>query len=184
MDGGRSQANDRPGREAHSDLGNLGVDAHKADREPGGRWGESGHDTRAADMKGGKVQVGRRRQQVRHLTFKAGFISFVILAMLAGVAPLSAAAASPKAAGGLGAAAGFAVLADTALTCTNSTVTGPVGVASSGTAVTQTGCALNVQVAPGAYADIVAIRGNPANDVTTLKNVLFVMKAGKVFKLP
>jgi hypothetical protein len=93
---------------------------------------------------------------VRHLTFKAGFMSFVILAMLAGVAPMSAAAASPKAAGGLGAAAGFAVLADTALTCTNSTVTGSVGVSSSSTAVTQTGCALNVQVAPGAYAGFIS----------------------------
>ena len=87
---------------------------------------------------------------MRRVTLKAGLISFVVFAMLAGVAPMAAAAASP--AGGLGAAAGFAVLADTALTCTTSTVTGPVGVSSSTTAVTQTGCTLTVQVAPGAYA--------------------------------
>jgi hypothetical protein len=101
------------------------------------------------------VHVSMRRwKKVRRVTFKGGFISFVFIALLAGVAPMAAAAASPKA-GGLGAAAGFAVLADTALTCTNSTVTGPVGVSSSGTAVTQTGCALNVQVAPGAYAGFI-----------------------------
>src|SRR5450756_2031292 len=89
---------------------------------------------------------------MRRVTLKAGLISFVVFAMLAGVAPMAAAGASPKAAGGLGAAAGFAVLAGTALTCTNSTVTGPVGVSSSSIVPTQTGCTLTVQVAPGAYA--------------------------------
>jgi imidazolonepropionase-like amidohydrolase len=39
-------------------------------------------------------------------------------------------------------------------------------------------------IAPGAYADVVAVRGNPADDVTTLKNMVFVMKAGQVFKKP
>jgi hypothetical protein len=94
---------------------------------------------------------------MRRVTLKAGLISFVVFAMLAGVAPMAAAGASPKAAGGLGAAAGFAVLADgTGLTCTNSTVTGPVGVSSSSTAITQTGCTLKVQVAPGAYAGFIS----------------------------
>jgi len=91
---------------------------------------------------------------MRRVTLKAGLISFVVCAMLAGVAPMAAAGAAPKAAGELGAAAGFAVLADdtdTGLTCTNSTVTGPVGVSSSGTPIVQVGCALKVQVAPGAY---------------------------------
>jgi hypothetical protein len=70
---------------------------------------------------------------------------------------MAAAGASPKAGGGLGAAAGFAVLADgTGLTCTGSTVTGPVGVSSSSTAITQTGCTLKVQVAPGAYAGFIS----------------------------
>jgi hypothetical protein len=93
---------------------------------------------------------------MRRVTLKAGLISFVVFAMLAGVSPMVAAGASPKAAGGLGAAAGYAVLAGTALTCTNSTVTGPVGVSSSSTAITQTGCALGVQVAPGAYAGFIS----------------------------
>ena len=59
-----------------------------------------------------------------------------------------------QAAGGLGTAAGFAVLADgTGLTCTDSTITGPVGVSSSSTAITSTRCHMQTQVAAGAYAD-------------------------------
>jgi imidazolonepropionase-like amidohydrolase len=37
-------------------------------------------------------------------------------------------------------------------------------------------------VAPGAYADIVAVGGDPLRDIKTLENVQFVMKNGKVFK--
>jgi imidazolonepropionase-like amidohydrolase len=37
-------------------------------------------------------------------------------------------------------------------------------------------------VATGAYADIVAVAGDPLKDVNQLKNVFFVMKDGKVFK--
>ncbi len=37
-------------------------------------------------------------------------------------------------------------------------------------------------VAPGAYADIVAVSGDPLKDVNELKSVKFVMKDGKVFK--
>jgi imidazolonepropionase-like amidohydrolase len=37
-------------------------------------------------------------------------------------------------------------------------------------------------VAPGAYADIIAVKGDPLADVGALKNVEFVMKDGKVFK--
>ncbi|MBL4802368.1 MAG: amidohydrolase family protein [Emcibacter sp.] len=36
---------------------------------------------------------------------------------------------------------------------------------------------------PGYIADIIAIDGNPLKDITLLKNVNFVMKDGKVFKL-
>jgi len=36
-------------------------------------------------------------------------------------------------------------------------------------------------IAPGAYADIVAVRGNPLVDVTELGRVSFVMKNGQVF---
>jgi imidazolonepropionase-like amidohydrolase len=37
-------------------------------------------------------------------------------------------------------------------------------------------------VAPGAYADIIAVTGDPMKDLNVLKNVGFVMKDGKVFK--
>jgi imidazolonepropionase-like amidohydrolase len=37
-------------------------------------------------------------------------------------------------------------------------------------------------IAPGAYADIVAVQGDPLANVSVLKNVSFVMKDGKVFK--
>jgi imidazolonepropionase-like amidohydrolase len=37
-------------------------------------------------------------------------------------------------------------------------------------------------VAVGAYADIVAVSGDPLNDVKELANVRFVMKGGSVFK--
>jgi len=37
-------------------------------------------------------------------------------------------------------------------------------------------------IAPGAFADIVAVQGDPLADVEALKNTSFVMKDGKVFK--
>ena len=37
-------------------------------------------------------------------------------------------------------------------------------------------------VAPGAFADIVAVGGDPLHDIKALENVQFVMKDGKVFK--
>jgi imidazolonepropionase-like amidohydrolase len=37
-------------------------------------------------------------------------------------------------------------------------------------------------IAPGAYADVVAVSGDPLTDVKILGNVGFVMKDGKVFK--
>src|SRR5437016_2877781 len=37
-------------------------------------------------------------------------------------------------------------------------------------------------IAPGAYADVVAVNGDPLRDVNVLKNVTFVMKDGSVFK--
>jgi imidazolonepropionase-like amidohydrolase len=36
--------------------------------------------------------------------------------------------------------------------------------------------------APGAFADIIAVSGDPLLDIKVLENVLFVMKDGKVFK--
>ena len=37
-------------------------------------------------------------------------------------------------------------------------------------------------IAPGAYADIVAVSGDPLHDIKILQNVQFVMKDGKVFR--
>jgi imidazolonepropionase-like amidohydrolase len=37
-------------------------------------------------------------------------------------------------------------------------------------------------VAPGAYADIIAVQGDPLANIDALKNVDFVMKDGAVFK--
>ena len=37
-------------------------------------------------------------------------------------------------------------------------------------------------VAPGAFADIIAVKGDPLHDIKTLENVRFVMKDGAVFK--
>jgi imidazolonepropionase-like amidohydrolase len=39
-------------------------------------------------------------------------------------------------------------------------------------------------IAPGAYADLIAVAGDPLADVNTLKAVQFVMKDGSVFKAP
>ena len=37
-------------------------------------------------------------------------------------------------------------------------------------------------IAPGLQADIIALDGNPLEDITAVRRVVFVMKAGKVFK--
>mgnify|MGYP001065651823 CR=1 FL=1 len=37
-------------------------------------------------------------------------------------------------------------------------------------------------IAPGMEADIVAVQGNPLQDITALRRVVFVMKGGKVYK--
>jgi imidazolonepropionase-like amidohydrolase len=37
-------------------------------------------------------------------------------------------------------------------------------------------------VSPGAYADIVAVSGDPLNNIEELKKVKFVMKGGTVYK--
>lgn len=78
---------------------------------------------------------------MRRRLFKARFLGLILPVVLAGLWPMAA-----QAAGGLGAAAGFAVLAGTAVTCTDGNVIGPVGLASTSTAVTSTRCNMATQV--------------------------------------
>lgn len=39
-------------------------------------------------------------------------------------------------------------------------------------------------IAPGKYADLIAVKGNPLDDVTTLQRPVFVMKAGQIYLKP
>jgi imidazolonepropionase-like amidohydrolase len=39
-------------------------------------------------------------------------------------------------------------------------------------------------IAPGKYADIVAVQGDPLNDISLLEKIDFVMKGGEIFKGP
>jgi Ice-binding-like len=87
---------------------------------------------------------------MRRVVFKARFLWIVLLAMIVGGWPMAAQAAPVPVT-----ANSFAVLAGGALTCTNSSVTGLVGMSSSAIAVTLNPprCNLNVQPAPDAFAD-------------------------------
>src|SRR5450759_1978803 len=102
---------------------------------------------------------------MRRLVFKARFLWVVAVALLAGVSPMAA-----QAAGGglpapdLGAAANFAVLAGTALTCTDSNVAGTVGVNFT-TAFASTRCKMQVQYAPGAYGAFLTAYGTIAHNL-------------------
>jgi imidazolonepropionase-like amidohydrolase len=37
-------------------------------------------------------------------------------------------------------------------------------------------------IRPGKYADVIAVAGDPLQDVRVLENVSFVMKDGKIYK--
>jgi imidazolonepropionase-like amidohydrolase len=39
-------------------------------------------------------------------------------------------------------------------------------------------------VAPGYFADIIAVKGDPLEDISVLENVVFVMKGGRIYKSP
>jgi len=128
---------------------------------------------------------------MRRVVSKVRILSVVVFAMLVGVWPMAAQAASAP---NLGSAANFAVLADsTGVTCTDSTVIGPVGVSSGNTPVTSTNCTMqDPQVAPGAYRDLLTAYSGyaalalsvctPANTITgTLDGMTFA--SGGVFCL-
>jgi uncharacterized protein YjbI with pentapeptide repeats len=94
---------------------------------------------------------------MKRILFRVRFLSLVVFAMFAGVWPMAAQAATATVPS-LGAAAGFSVLAGKALTCTDSTVTGPVGVTFPLIQVASTGCQMQVQrvavaTDPGPYKD-------------------------------
>lgn len=89
-------------------------------------------------------------QTITRYSRTARLFAATLFALLLSVAPFHAAFAQTEPA--LGSAGSFAVLAGTAVTCTNSTVTGDVGVWP-GTAITQTNCTINGTVHPG---DLVA----------------------------
>jgi imidazolonepropionase-like amidohydrolase len=38
------------------------------------------------------------------------------------------------------------------------------------------------EIAPGAFADLIAVEGDPLKDVSVLEHVVFVMKDGKIYK--
>jgi len=88
------------------------------------------------------------------------FALFVPLAafLLAWAPPSTATTTSASSAPSVGAAGSFAILAGTAVTCTNGTVTGSVGV-SPGTAITQTSCPVTGTINAGNAA---AVQANSA----------------------
>jgi len=40
------------------------------------------------------------------------------------------------------------------------------------------------QIRPGLFADIIAVAGNPAEDVSVMSQVKFIMKDGTIYKQP
>jgi ice-binding like protein len=108
-----------------------------------------------------------------------GFAAFLL-------APSQALAASAPA---LGSAEGFAALAGTAVTCTDSTVTGDVGVWP-GTAVTRTNCTINGAVHPGdgvarqAFLDFISAYDNLGTNPPPCDFTLTGTLAGVVLDVP
>ncbi len=61
----------------------------------------------------------------------------------------------------------------------------PIDAITSATSLTAESMRLGDQIgsiAPGMQADMIAVRGDPTKDITALRNVMFVMKGGTVFK--
>ena len=113
---------------------------------------------------------------MRRLVFKARFLWLVVVAVLAGAWPIVAQAVVPTTVPDLGTAVNFAVLAGPALTCTDSTVTGPVGVnfTPTPTLPSLTRCTVPPPVnASGAYHDFGVAYTDIANNLGCLSaNVL------------
>ncbi len=91
---------------------------------------------------------------------KARLVAVASFGALLSMAPFQAAFA--QTAPNLGAAGSFGVLANSAVTCTDSTINGDVGIFTDGTPVTQTNCTINGTIHAGdataaaAYADFLA----------------------------
>ncbi len=98
---------------------------------------------------------------MKHLVFKLRFIGLVAFGLVGAMWPIAAQAANNP---NLGNAAGFAVLAGKAATCTTSSITGGVGV--NFTPPITAGC--NAQYAPGAFSAFqkVLLGTKPACDTT------------------
>ena len=61
----------------------------------------------------------------------------------------------------------------------------PIDAITSATSLTAESMHLGDQIgtlAPGLQADIIAVKGDPTTDITALRNVMFVMKGGRVYK--
>ena len=95
---------------------------------------------------------------MKHLVFKLRFIGLVAFAMLAGLWPVAAQAATAP---GLGTAGSFAVLSAAplnggAVTCTNGTITGNVGSSGARASVVQTSCPITGAIIAPVSAQVVA----------------------------
>jgi hypothetical protein len=106
----------------------------------------------------GMAQLGpEETERVKHLVFKVRFIGLVAIAMLAGLWPVAAQAATAP---GLGLAANFAVLSAApggggAVTCTNGTITGNVGSSGVPASIVQTSCTINGAIIAPVSAQVV-----------------------------
>jgi imidazolonepropionase-like amidohydrolase len=123
-------------------------------------------DWAAADTPGGKRD--RARAAVHEISFKKALnahLKIVFGTDIGGMPWTESIAQEFKRMVGLGMAPGDAVQSATSRAAEMLDMKGEIGV-----------------VAPGAYADIVAVSGDPLKDVGILEHVRFVMKDGAVFK--